>query len=256
MSTPRRRRGHDPLSPHPHRDAGHRARDRRGARRGHPHRVSSRRRRRCCATRTARVRAMVVQRMRLGEPDASGRRVPVPIEGDSVRAADRRPSSPRSARSPTWRRSAAERQGSWLSRLMPGDTPTSQGMWSGGDNMRPRPGDDLDRAGPEGRRVDSRRVARNRSPDPRERAHHRPREIKMDFYETKPRAERTVLHARGAAGPAEGGDRPRGHVRGRARRGDTLLLVRPVLRLRKCWMYCQNSCFMKVTPPIAATTTR
>lgn len=32
-----------------------------------------------------RVRAMRVQRMELGEPDASGRRSPVPVEGQSKR---------------------------------------------------------------------------------------------------------------------------------------------------------------------------
>ena len=99
---------------------------------------------------------------------------------------------------------------------------------------RPRPGDDLDRAGAQGRRDASTprcaaRSPRRRGPQPIVG----PEKIKMDSYEAKPRAQRQVLP------PAERLARPMDEIDlgitadDCARRGHALLLVRQVLRLRE-----------------------
>jgi len=192
------------------------------------------------------VKAMLVQRMRLGDPDASGRRSPVPIDGDVyelpvdtiITAVSQQPDLAGLA--------TAELGSSWLSADEWGRTSVS-GVWTGGDNV----GLGLATISiGQGRKaaesIDA--AIRGEEPKPRPvRPKVGPEKIKLDWYKPAARAERAV------AGPAERLAKPMDEIdRGITREQAVDEAARCFscglcFACENCWMYCQNSCFAKVT---------
>ncbi len=80
------------------------------------------------------VRAMVVQRMRLGEPDASGRRAPIPIEGDTYELPVETIITAVSQEPDLASLGSSELGTKWLSADPWGRTGV-EGVWTGGDNI-------------------------------------------------------------------------------------------------------------------------
>ncbi len=178
------------------------------------------------------VRAMVVQRMQLGEPDASGRRAPVPIEGDTYELPIETIIVAVSQEPDLARLGSAELGKRWMSSDEWGRTGV-QGIWTGGDNI----GLGLATISiGQGRKAAESIHAALRGEEPKAppaRPSVGPEKIKMEHYEAKARAVQGGALPRGAARQADGGDRLRDHLRGDGRRGGTLLLLRQVLRLRE-----------------------
>lgn len=191
---------------------------------------------------------LAVQRMELGEPDSSGRRRPIPIEGaidemeaDTVIMAV--------SQEPDWSYlGAIKSDGSWLKVDSWGRTGL-EGVWSGGDTLT------LGLATisiGQGRRAAECIHAVLRGTEPKD-APARPTigsdRIKLSWYKDKPRAERRVLT------PEERLARPTDEY-------DLGITAEQALEettrcfscglcfgCENCWMYCQNSCFKKVTQP-------
>ncbi len=193
-----------------------------------------RRRSRSCVTARARVRAMVVQRMELGEPDDSGRRASGADRGRHLRAArgdGDHGGQPAAASSPSSRRRSWARAGS-----MPtaGAAPesTASGPAATTSTSASRPPRSATPARPPSASTPSCAASEPAEVDPGRASCGRDR-IKLDWYEPKPRAKRVVL------APEERLARPEQEIdhgltaRRRTRRGVALLLVRQVLRLRE-----------------------
>ncbi|MEW6338984.1 MAG: NAD(P)-binding protein [Acidobacteriota bacterium] len=194
------------------------------------------------------VRAMVVQRMQLGEPDASGRRAPVPIEGDTYELPIETIITAVSQEPDLATLGAQELGKKWLSSDDWGRT-SVQGIWTGGDNV----GLGLATISiGQGRKAAESihaflRGTEAKNPGPRPLVG--PERIKMDHYEAKPRAERSVL------GPEERLARPMDEI-------DSGISFEQALEettrcfscgkcfaCEKCWMYCQAGCFAKIPDP-------
>jgi NADPH-dependent glutamate synthase beta subunit-like oxidoreductase/Pyruvate/2-oxoacid:ferredoxin oxidoreductase delta subunit len=190
------------------------------------------------------LRALRVQRMELGEPDSSGRRRPVPMPGseyeipvDTVIAAiSQEPEAERVA--------ALGAVKGWFKADEGGRV--TDGVWAGGDNL------DLGLATIavyQGRRAAETIHATLRGLEP-PRKDERPKvpasRIKLDTYETKPRAERSILSAeeRLADGDAEiDHGITKEQFLAEAGRCFSCGLC---FDCEKCWMYCQTSCFAKL----------
>lgn len=191
---------------------------------------------------------LAVQRMELGEPDESGRRRPVPIEGavdemeaDTVIMAV--------SQEPDWSYlGAIKPDGSWLKVDSWGRTGLG-GVWSGGDTLT------LGLATisiGQGRRAAECIHAVLRGTEPKD-APARPRigsdRIKLSWYKDKPRAERRVLTAEERlARPMDEYDH--GITAEQALEETTRCFSCGLcFGCENCWMYCQNSCFKKVLQP-------
>ncbi len=195
-----------------------------------------------------RVRGIAVQVMGLGEPDASGRCRPVPIEGEVFEiAADTVITAV--SQEPDWSAlGGGTGSGSWLEIDAWGHTDVAN-VWSGGDSVR------LGLATisiGQGRKAAESIHATLRGialPTPANTPTIGPEKLKLDFYEKKPRAVRTVL------APAERLARPKEEVDKGASFEDALTEATRCFSCglcfgcERCWMYCQNNCFKKVTPP-------
>jgi thioredoxin reductase/Pyruvate/2-oxoacid:ferredoxin oxidoreductase delta subunit len=188
--------------------------------------------------------ALVVQRMELGEPDASGRRRPVPVVGseyeipvDTVIAAiSQEPEAERVA--------ALGAEKGWFKADSTGKV--GEGVWAGGDNL------ELGLATIavyQGRRAAETIHATLRGVEP-PRKESRPEvpasRIKKDTYEGKARAERAVMPA---------GERlanPNAEIDHGISKEQFLAEVGRCFSCglcfdcEKCWMYCQASCFAKL----------
>ncbi len=192
--------------------------------------------------------AVVVQRMALGEPDQSGRRRPVPIDGATAEVAcDTLVTAV--SQEPDWSAlGAAEVQGSWIEADAWGRTAIDK-VWSGGDSVR------LGLATisiGQGRKAAESIDAALRGvepPAPVKRPPVGPERIKIDYYEPRERAVRRVR------GPEERLARPKDEVDagiaseealGEATRCFSCGLC---FGCERCWMYCQNSCVKKVSDP-------
>ena len=173
-----------------------------------------------------------VQRMELGEPDESGRRRPVPIEGDMYDM-DADTVIMAVSQQPDWSAlGAIQTEGSWLGvgRVGPHER---RGRLVRRRHPPPGPGHDLDRPGPQGRGVHPRHAAGDRSPQPATKPHGRSGPDQAGLLRRRVRRhERRVLAAGGAPGTAHGRGRPGHHPGGRARGDRPLLQLRQVLRLR------------------------
>jgi formate dehydrogenase major subunit len=198
-----------------------------------------------------RVVKLVLERMKLGEPDASGRRSPVPTgeliehDCDTVITAV--------SQEPDFKSMGGAFGGvSWLEADAWGKT-SLPGVWTGGDNMN------LSLATiavGQGRSAAESIHATLRGEQPQEAAKGTPipvGRIKLDFYEAKPRTRRGQLD------PAARLADPHAEID----RGITKeQLVEESARCmscglcfgcERCWMYCTPSCFTKVNPPTPGT---
>jgi NADPH-dependent glutamate synthase beta subunit-like oxidoreductase len=194
------------------------------------------------------VRAMVVQRMKLGDPDASGRRAPVPIEGDTYELPIATIITAVSQEPDMAALGAAELAKKWLTADAWGRTDV-QGIWTGGDNV----GLGLATISiGQGRKAAESIHAALRGEEPKAPGPQPivgPEKIKMDAYEAKPRAQRTVLP------PAERLARPMDEIDHGITADDVLTEAArcfscgKCFACEKCWMYCQAGCFVKVPDP-------
>jgi NADPH-dependent glutamate synthase beta subunit-like oxidoreductase/ferredoxin len=194
------------------------------------------------------ITKLSVQRMELGEPDESGRRRPVPIEGDVY---DMEADSVIMAvsQAPDWSTlGAIETKGSWLEVDDWGRTDID-GVWSGGDTLR------LGLATisiGQGRKAAECIHATLRGEEPRAPAKKEPigaDKIKLDYYDEKPRAERKILS------PEERLAKPMDEVDlGITREAALEETTRcfscgNCFGCERCWMYCQSSVFKKIPDP-------
>jgi NADPH-dependent glutamate synthase beta subunit-like oxidoreductase/Pyruvate/2-oxoacid:ferredoxin oxidoreductase delta subunit len=193
------------------------------------------------------VTKMVVQRMELGEPDASGRRRPVPIEGkldeievDTVVAAV--------SQQPDVKALGAFQEKGWLSIDAWGRTPEAK-IWSGGDNVN------LGLATTSighGRKAAMSMHASLRGVEPRLDGRGPdigPERIKMDFFESKSPAQRAIM------GPEQRLANPTDEIDGGITQEQALAEVTRCFSCgscfgcERCWMYCTPSCFKKIAEP-------
>ncbi len=189
--------------------------------------------------------ALVVQRMELGEPDASGRRRPVPVVGseyevpaDAVIAAI----SQEPEAEPVAGLGAAS---GWFKADANGKV--LEGVWAGGDDVelglatiaiyQGRRAAETIHAALRG--IEAPPAKDGRPPVPASR-------IKLAHYDARPRAERAVL------GPQERLAQPDAEVDGGITSEQFFQEVTRCLSCgscfdcEKCWMYCQYSCFAKL----------
>jgi len=194
------------------------------------------------------IAKLSVQRMELGEPDDSGRRRPVPIEGDVY---DMEADSVIMAvsQAPDWSTlGAIETKGSWLDVDEWGRT-AIDGVWSGGDTLA------LGLATisiGQGRKAAESIHAQLRGIEPRPwstRPMIGPDQIKLDYYDEKPRAERKVLSAEERlAKPMDEVDL--GITQNAALEETTRCFsCGNCFGCERCWMYCQTNVFKKVPHP-------
>jgi len=194
------------------------------------------------------VRAMVVQRMQLGEPDASGRRAPVPIEGDTYELPIETIIVAVSQEPDLARLGAAELGKRWLSSDDWGRTGV-QGIWTGGDNI----GLGLATISiGQGRKAAESIHAALRGEEPKAppaRPSVGPEKIKMEHYEAKARAVRAVRS------PEERLAKPMEEIdfgisfEAMVEEATRCFSCGKCFACEKCWMYCQAGCFVKVPDP-------
>jgi Pyruvate/2-oxoacid:ferredoxin oxidoreductase delta subunit len=194
------------------------------------------------------VRGILVQRMELGEPDESGRRRPVPIEGDTYELPVETVITAVSQKPALDVLGSAELGDGWLQADEWGRT-SAEGVWTGGDNLNL--GIATTSIG-QGRKAAESIHAALRGlelPNGDIRTVIGPEKIKMAWYEAKTRAERAQL------GPEDRLAKPLDEV-------DLGLTAEQALEevtrcfscglcfdCENCWMYCQNNCFKKVPEP-------
>jgi NADPH-dependent glutamate synthase beta subunit-like oxidoreductase/Pyruvate/2-oxoacid:ferredoxin oxidoreductase delta subunit len=195
------------------------------------------------------LRALVVQRMKLGEPDASGRRRPVPVEGDTTEIPVDTILTAVS-QEPDWATlGEIDVAGSWIKADDWGRTGIEK-VWSGGDSL----GLGLATISiGQGRKAAEAIHAALRGTEPKAPPAPPivgPERIKMDRYDPAPRADRRV------AGPAERLAHPRDEVDLGITADQALAEVARCFSCgkcygcEKCWMYCQSNCFTKVSDPV------
>ncbi len=195
------------------------------------------------------VRAMVVQRMELGEPDDSGRRRPIPIEGDVYELPVETVITAVSQKPELGALGSKELGDGWLNADDWGSTGI-EGIWTGGDNINL--GIATTSIG-HARKAALGIHAFLQGKEPRELNPGEPilhDKLKLDWYEPKKRGQRTVLE------PEERLANPEKEI-------DLGLTVEAALEettrcfscgkcfgCENCWMYCQNNCFTKIQQPV------
>ncbi len=195
------------------------------------------------------IKKLSVQRFELGEPDESGRRRPVPIEGN-VFDMDAETVIMAVSQEPDWSSlGAIQGKGSWLNVDDWGRTGV-EGVWSGGDTLR------LGLATisiGQGRKAAECIHATLRGQEP-----HQPAakpligkdRLRLDFYDPAPPAERKLL------GPEERLAKPMDEVDLGITQEQALDEVNRCFSCglcfgcERCWMYCQNNCFKKEPTPV------
>jgi len=191
---------------------------------------------------------IAVQRMELGEPDSSGRRRPVPIEGD-VYEMDCDTIIMAVSQQPDWSTlGAVAAQGSWLEVDDWGRTKIEH-VWSGGDTLA------LGLATisiGQGRKAAECIHATLRGEElktPAARTPIRSDKIKLDYYDAKPVAERKIRSAEDRlAHPMDEVDQ--GISQEQALEEATRCFSCGLcFGCERCWMYCQSNCFKKVQSP-------
>jgi NADPH-dependent glutamate synthase beta subunit-like oxidoreductase len=189
---------------------------------------------------------LAVQRFELGEPDDSGRRRPVPIEGD-VYEIEADSLIMAVSQAPDWSTlgGAIETEGNWLEVDEWGHT-ALDGVWSGGDTLT------LGLATisiGQGRKAAESIHAQLRGKEPApppQRPGIPPERIRMDWYPEKARAERKVrTPEERLAKPMEEMDL--GISQEQAIEETTRCFSCGLcFGCENCWMYCQSNCFKKV----------
>jgi NADPH-dependent glutamate synthase beta subunit-like oxidoreductase/ferredoxin len=195
-----------------------------------------------------RISRLNVQRMQLGEPDASGRRRPVPVEGD-VYGMEADTVVMAVSQQPDWSTlGAVASAGSWLEADAWGRTAIER-IWSGGDTLRL--GLATVAVG-QGRKAAESIDATLRGvelPAPASRKPIGPDKIRLDYYEPKTRAERRILTAE------ERLARPTDEVDSGLDREQAVEETSRCFSCglcfgcERCWMYCQSNCFKKEPAP-------
>jgi len=196
------------------------------------------------------VRAMVVQRMELGEPDASGRRRPVPIKGDTYELPIETIITAVSQQPELGSLGSKELGDGWLNADEWGRTGVD-GIWTGGDNInlgiattsigQARAAADAIHAYLQGREPEAIDPGQTIGPE----------RMKLDWYEAKERNERRMIP------PEERLKRPYDEVDLGMTPEDALAETTRCLSCGKCfgcencWMYCQNNVFAKDPDPLA-----
>ena len=195
------------------------------------------------------IRHMVVQRMELGEPDSSGRRRPVPIEGDTYELPVDTVITAVSQKPDVAALGSAELGEDWMNADEHGFTGV-EGIWTGGDNIN---------LGIATTSIGQARLAAESMHATLSGAELKPIEtpktigpekIKLAWYEDKPRQERQVLP-------------PKERLENPDREIDLGLTQEQALEettrcfscgkcfgCENCWMYCQNNCFSKLAEPV------
>ena len=191
------------------------------------------------------ITKLAVQRMELGEPDDSGRRRPVPIEGD-VYEMETDTLVMAVSQAPDWSTlgGGIETQGSWLEVDEWGRT-GMEGVWSGGDTLT------LGLATisiGQGRKAAESIHAKLRGQEPKadpERPGIGKDRLQLDWYPDKARTERKVLTAEERlARPMDEMDL--GITQEAAiEETDRCFSCGLCFGCENCWMYCQNNCFKK-----------
>jgi len=197
---------------------------------------------------SGKITGIAVQHMELGEPDDSGRRRPVPIEGDVVEIESDTVIMAVS-QEPDWSTlGAIQTKGSWLDVDSWGRTAIDK-VWSGGDTLR------LGLATisiGQGRRAAECIHAHLRGGEPKEPPalpKIGPERLKLSWYPEKERAERRILPAE------ERLAKPLEEVDLGITQEDALeecsrcLSCGLCFGCENCWMYCQNTCFKKQKEP-------
>jgi NADPH-dependent glutamate synthase beta subunit-like oxidoreductase len=193
---------------------------------------------------SGKIEKLVVERMKLGEPDASGRRSPVPTGEfldcpcDTVITAV--------SQEPDLERLGGPFAGKkWLTADAWGKTDVP-GVWTGGDDVNLAL---VTTAVGAGRRAALSIHATFRGEEPRAESHGPeigPSRLKIDFYEAKPRHERTKLP------PEERLARPHAEIEQGLTQEQALAEASRCFSCglcfgcERCWMYCTPSCFKKV----------
>ena len=196
------------------------------------------------------VRAMVVQRMELGEPDASGRRRPVPIKGDTYELPIETIITAVSQQPELGSLGSKELGDGWLNADEWGRTGVD-GIWTGGDNInlgiattsigQARAAADAIHAYLQGREPEAIDPGQTVGPE----------RMKLDWYEAKERNERRVIP------PEERLKRPYDEVdlgmtaEGALAETTRCLSCGKCFGCENCWMYCQNNVFAKDPDPLA-----
>jgi NADPH-dependent glutamate synthase beta subunit-like oxidoreductase len=187
---------------------------------------------------------MVVQRMELGEPDDSGRRRPVPIDGD-VYEMEADTLIMAVSQQPDWSTlGSLVEKGSWLETDEWGHT-NLEGVWSGGDALR------LGLATisiGQGRKAAESIHADLRGIEPLE-DDHRPTigkdRIRLDWYDPQKAVEREILS------PEERLANPYVEIdkgvslEAAVQEASRCFSCGKCFGCDNCWMYCQNSCFTR-----------
>jgi len=190
------------------------------------------------------ITKLAVQRMELGEPDDSGRRRPLPIEGD-VYEMETDTLVMAVSQAPDWATlgGGIETKGSWLEVDEWGRTIMARGGRVGPHGHGRRlvgrrhvdagTGHDLDRAGSQGRRIDSRKPEGHGTQGRSRQTRHRQGTPPAGLVRGQDASGEESARPRSAPGSAAGRDGPGDHSR-RCRRGDDpVLQLRDVLRLRE-----------------------
>jgi NADPH-dependent glutamate synthase beta subunit-like oxidoreductase len=188
---------------------------------------------------------IAVQRFELGEPDASGRRRPVPIEGD-VYEMDADTLITAVSQAPDWSALGGDidLKGSWLETDEWGRTAMDD-VWSGGDSLTL--GIATTAIG-QGRKAAESIHAKLCGTEPKADVEKPPigkDRILMDWYDSKPPAERQVLSPEERlANPMKEMDL--GITQEQALEETTRCFSCGLcFGCENCWMYCQSSCFKK-----------
>jgi len=194
------------------------------------------------------VRAMVVQRMELGEPDASGRRRPVPIEGDTYELPIQTVITAVSQKPDLAAMHSEELGDGWLNGDEWGFTGVD-GVWTGGDNINlgiattsigqarmAAIAIDAKLQGKELKKIEQGEMIRSDK-------------LKLDWYKPIERTQRKVKS------PEDRLANPFDEVDLGLAPGDELIEADRCFSCGRCfgcencWMYCQANVFAKIDPP-------
>jgi NADPH-dependent glutamate synthase beta subunit-like oxidoreductase len=196
------------------------------------------------------VRAMIVQRMELGEPDDSGRRRPVPIEGDTYELPVETVITAVSQKPELGALGSAELGDGWLNSDEWGRTEVD-GIWTGGDNINLGIATTAIGQGRKAAESIHASLRGQELSDVKAGEMIRSDKVKMEWtgYDAVPRGERRVI------APEERLSKPDEEI-------DLGLTVEAALAettrcfscgkcfgCENCWMYCQNNCFTKLQQP-------
>jgi NADPH-dependent glutamate synthase beta subunit-like oxidoreductase len=194
------------------------------------------------------VRAMMVQRCELGEPDSSGRRRPVPIEGDIYELPVETVITAVSQKPDLGVLQSKELGDGWLNGDDWGQTEI-EGIWTGGDNINLGIATTAIGQGRKSAEAIHAKLSGSELPINGEEKMVLSDRIKLDWYPAKERNQRTVLE-------------PDVRLANPDKEIDLGLKLDQVLDevtrcfscgkcfgCENCWMYCQNNCFTKLQQP-------